>query len=164
MDPDQIPLRDLHLPDVIGLWPFAPGWWVLILLAVAGVIYLLFRLLLRWRFNAARRLALRELASLRRDYEGGADATVLSKALSELMRRSMLAYAPRAEVARLTGDTWLSWLDRGLSDAPFSSGVGRMLESLPYQRPEVDQDNIDVSGLLDVVQLRLKTPLPEGTA
>jgi hypothetical protein len=89
---------------------------------------------------------------------------VLSKALSELMRRSMLAYAPRAEVARLTGDTWLSWLDRGLSDAPFSSGVGRMLESLPYQRPEVDQDNIDVSGLLDVVQLRLKTPLPEGTA
>jgi hypothetical protein len=164
MDPDQIPLRDLHLPDVIGLWPFAPGWWVLILLAVAGVIYLLFRLLLRWRFNAARRLALRELASLRRDYEGGADATVLSKALSELMRRSMLAYAPRAEVARLTGDTWLSWLDRGLSDAPFSTGVGRMLESLPYQRPEVDQDNIDVSGLLDVVQLRLKTPLPEGTA
>ena len=164
MDPEQIPLRDLHLPDVVGLWPLAPGWWVLILLAAAGVVYLLFKLLLRWRFNAARRLALRELASLRRDYEGGADATVLSKALSELMRRSMLAYAPRAEVARLTGDTWLSWLDRGLSDAPFSTGVGRMLESLPYQRPEVDQDNIDVSGLLDVVQLRLKTPLPEGTA
>ena len=164
MDPEQIPLRDLHLPDVVGLWPLAPGWWVLILLAAAGVVYLLFKLLLRWRFNAARRLALRELAGLRRDYERGADATVLSKALSELMRRSMLAYAPRTEVARLTGDTWLRWLDRGLSDAPFSSGVGRMLESLPYQRPDVNQDNIDVSGLLDAVQLRLKTPLPEGTA
>ena len=136
MDPEQIPLRDLHLPDIVWLWPLAPGWWALILLALGGVIYLLYTLLLRWRFNAARRLALRELASLRRDYEGGADATILSKALSELVRRSMLAYAPRAEVAGLTGDTWLSWLDRGLSDTPFSSGPGRTLESLPYQRAE----------------------------
>jgi len=163
MDPEQIPLRDLHLPDAVGLWPLAPGWWALILLAVAGVIYLLYQLFLRWQFNAARRLALRELASLRRDYEEGADATALSKALSELVRRSMLAYAPRDEVAGLTGDTWLSWLDRGLPDAPFSAGAGRMLETLPYQRAEVIQDDTNVAGLLDVVRLRLKTPLPEGT-
>ena len=45
MDPEQIPLRDLHLPDVVGLWPLAPGWWVLILLAAAGVVYFLFKLL-----------------------------------------------------------------------------------------------------------------------
>lgn len=164
MDPEQIPLRDLHLPDVVGLWPLAPGWWVLMVLAVAGAIYLLYQLLLRWRFNAARRLALRELTRLRRDFEDGVDATVLSKALSELVRRSMLAYAPRAEVAGLTGDTWLSWLDRGLSDAPFSSGAGRMLESLPYQRATVIQDDVNVSALLEVVQLRLQTPLPVGTA
>ena len=30
MDPEQIPLRDLHLPEAIGLWPLAPGWWVTI--------------------------------------------------------------------------------------------------------------------------------------
>jgi len=162
MDPEQIPLRDLHLPDAIGLWPLAPGWWVLILIAVAVCLYFLYKLILRWRLNAARRLALHELAKLRRDYQNGADATQLSKALSELVRRSMLAYAPRAEVAGLTGETWLKWLDRGLSDAPFSSGAGRMLESLPYQRAEVVQDETNISGLLDVVQLRLKTPLPEG--
>ena len=34
MDPEQIPLRDLHLPEAIGLWPLAPGWWVTITLAV----------------------------------------------------------------------------------------------------------------------------------
>ena len=38
MDPEQIPLRALHLPDAIGWWPLAPGWWVVIGLAVLGVL------------------------------------------------------------------------------------------------------------------------------
>ena len=59
MDPQQIPLRDLHLPEVIGWWPLAPGWWFLIALAVAGLGYLSYRLLTKWRRNAARRIALR---------------------------------------------------------------------------------------------------------
>jgi len=162
MDPEQIPLRDLHLPEAIGLWPLAPGWWVLIGLAVAGLVYLLYKRIQRWRWNAARRLALRELARVRRDYEQGADPTALGKELSELVRRSMLAYAPRGEVAGLTGDSWLRWLDRGLDGAPFTSGAGKSLETLPYQRPENVQDEADIAGLLDAVRQRLKTPLPEG--
>ncbi len=162
MDPEQIPLRDLHLPEAIGLWPLAPGWWALILLAVAGLVYLLYQRIQRWRWNAARRLALRELARVRREYEQGADAIALGKELSELVRRSMLAYAPRGDVAGLTGDAWLRWLDRGLNDAPFTGGAGRNLETLPYQRPEKVQDEVDIAGLIDAVQQRLKTPLPEG--
>lgn len=162
MDPEQLPLRDLHLPEAIGLWPLAPGWWVLIVLAIAGLVYLLYKRILRWRWNAARRLALRELARVRREYEHGADAIALGKELSELVRRSMLAYAPRGEVAGLTGDSWLRWLDRGLEDAPFTAGAGRNLETLPYQRPEKVQDEVDIAALIDAVQQRLKTPLPEG--
>ena len=41
MDPDQIPLRDLHLPEAIGWWPPAPGWWFLALLALTGLVLLL---------------------------------------------------------------------------------------------------------------------------
>jgi hypothetical protein len=160
MDPEQLPLRDLHLPDVIGLWPLAPGWWVLIALAVAGVGYLLYKQYLVWRWNAARRLALRELGRVRSEYENGADALSLGKQLSELVRRSMLAYAPRGEVAGLTGDNWLAWLDRGLDGKPFSEGPGKTLETLPYQRPEKIADEVDISGLFDAVQERLKTPLP----
>lgn len=162
MDPEQIPLRDLHLPEAIGLWPLAPGWWVLIGLAVAGLVYLLYRRVQRWRWNAARRHALREFARLQREYEQGADPTILGKELSELVRRSMLAYAPRGEVAGLTGDAWLQWLDRGLENAPFTAGPGKSLESLPYQRPEKVQDEANIAGLLDAVRQRLKTPLPEG--
>ena len=34
MDPEQIPLRDLHLPDAISWWPLAPGWWIVLGLAL----------------------------------------------------------------------------------------------------------------------------------
>jgi len=162
MDPEQLPLRDLHLPDVIGLWPLAPGWWVLIALAAAGVGYLLYKQFLIWRWNAARRLALRELGRVRTEFENGADALSLGKQLSELVRRSMLAYAPRGEVAGLTGDNWLAWLDRGLDGKPFSEGPGKSLETLPYQRPENIADEVDISGLFEAVRERLKTPLPGG--
>jgi hypothetical protein len=162
MDPEQLPLRDLHLPEAIGLWPLAPGWWFLIALAVAGMAYLLYKQFLIWRWNAARRLALRELSRVRNEFESGADALTLGKQLSELVRRSMLAYAPRGEVAGLTGDNWLAWLDRGLDGKPFTEGPGQTLETLPYQRPEKVADEVDISGLLDVVHERLKTPLPGG--
>lgn len=162
MDPEQIPLRDIHLPDPIGWWPLAPGWWFLIALIVAGLIYFLYRRVLKWRHNAARRLALHELKRLRQAYEAGEDALVLSKSLSELMRRSMLAYAPRDEVAGLTGEAWLRWLDRGLDGEPFSAGAGRSLESLPYRRPERMEQETDIRGLFDAVAKRLRTPLPEA--
>ena len=162
MDPEQIPLRDLHLPAAVGWWPRAPGWWLLIALAVAGFVYLLYKQYLKWRWNAARRVALGELARVRRAYAAGADAQTLAIDLSELLRRSMLAYAPRAEIAGLTGDSWLEWLDRGLAERPFSRGPGKKLETLPYQRPESVSNEADIAGLIDAVKERLKTPLAEG--
>ncbi len=163
MDPELIPLRDLQLPDMVGWWPLAPGWWFLIVLASAGGLYLSYKQFLKWRWNAARRLALSELARLRQSYEQGTDALILAKELSELLRRSMLAYAPRGEVAGLTGARWLEWLDRGLEGCPFTEGAGRNLESFPYRRPESLDDDADIKGLLDAVQRRLKTPLSEAS-
>lgn len=164
MDPEQIPLRDLHLPDAVGWWPPAPGWWLLFALALAGLLYLMYRQVLKWRRNAARRIALAELGRLRHEYEQGTDALTLARALSELLRRSMLAYAPRSEVAGLTGNSWLEWLDQGLDDRPFSEGAGKSLESLPYRSPQSVGEDADLSGLIEAVKKRLMTPLAEDVA
>ena len=64
MDPEQIPLRDLHLPEAVGWWPLAPGWWGVIALALIAA-----ALLVRWYLqlrsqSAARRHALQQLAAL----------------------------------------------------------------------------------------------------
>ncbi len=159
MDPQQIPLRDLHLPEMIGWWPLASGWWFLIALLVGGLGYLLYQSFTKWRRNAARRIALKELARIRNDYHYGVDEISLAIELSELLRRTMLAYAPRHEVASLTGERWLQWLDRGLEGRPFSDGSGQYVESLPYRRPDGIDADADVEGLIKAVKMRLQTPL-----
>ena len=79
--------------------------------------------------------------------------------LSELLRRTMLAYAPRNEVAGLTGTSWLEWLDLGLDGNPFSQGSGQNVDSLPYRRPDVIAEDVDLEGLIGAVKTRLQTPL-----
>lgn len=161
MDPEQIPLRDLHLPEAIGWWPPAPGWWLLAGVLLAALAWVLVRAWRRWRRERARRLALRELARLRREHRARPDPVALGARLSVLLRRTMLAYGARGEVAGLTGERWLEWLDRGLEDRPFSAGPGRSLAELPYRAPASRGAAADVDGLLDAVRLRLATPLPE---
>ena len=54
MNENAIPLRDLHLPDAIGWWPLAPGWWGVLVILAVGLAYTTWRLYRRWQFNAPR--------------------------------------------------------------------------------------------------------------
>lgn len=161
MDPEQIPLRDLHLPADVGWWPLAPGWWVLVGAVLLGIGWLLYKALLNWRITRARRAALKQLSFVTREYRHHGDAVALAIELSELLRRLVLAYAPRRAVAGLTGERWLECLDRGLDEPLFASGPGRCIESLPYRRR--GRADADVDGLLAAVRTRIKTPLAGAT-
>jgi hypothetical protein len=159
MDPEQLPLRDLHLPEAIGWWPLAPGWWVVIALAVAAMLILLRRYLRTRARGAARRYALLQLQELTAEFEQHRDAVAFSSALSALLRRTMLAYAPRQEVAGLTGDEWLAWLDRDLDQPRFQSEAGRKLLELPYRAPRDDVSAMDLVDVVAAVRQRLATPV-----
>lgn len=163
MDPEQIPLRDLHLPEPVGWWPLAPGWWVLIGVATVILLYFMRKAWLRWRADAARRIALQELERVESAYRETPNPVLLATRLSELLRRTMLAYSPRKEVAGLTGSAWLAWLDRGLEEKYFTEGPGTLLKELPYRRVDSAGGGADVDGLLKAVRLRLKTRLPESS-
>jgi hypothetical protein len=157
-----LPLRDLHLPEPVGWWPLAPGWWILLLLVTALLAYGLLLAYRRWRHNAARRHALRELARYEADYLQHRNPVLLGKQLSQLLRRGMLAYAPRDEVAGLTGDAWLDWLDRGMPLPYFHTAGGKSLLQLPYRNPQDDCSDIDVDAMLSAVRMRLRVPLEEA--
>jgi hypothetical protein len=159
MDPSQLPLRDLHLPDAVGWWPLAPGWWVLIALTAIALGYLVLRGFRAWRFNASRRYAIRELAAVETDYLNHRNAVTLGRQVSELMRRAMLAYAPRLEVAGLTGERWLQWLDRDLPVPYFHTEGGKSLLQLPYRDPNGDFSDVDINALLAAAKMRLSTPV-----
>ena len=159
MDPTEIPLRDLHLPEAIGWWPLAPGWWLLIAIALAGLGYLLLRAWRSRQFHAPRRHAIVELTSLEARYLSHHDPVLLGQQLSELLRRGMLAYAPRHEVAGLTGESWLAWLDRDLPVPYFHTDGGKSLLELPYRNPNGDFSDVDISALLAAARMRLETPV-----
>jgi hypothetical protein len=159
MDPEQLPLRDLHLPEAISWWPLAPGWWVVIVLALIGIGFLL-RAWLRTRARgAARRYALRQLDAIVQQYGEHKDPVAFGAELSELLRRAMLAYAPRLDVAGLTGEEWLHWLDQGLAQPVFSSGPGRQILDLPYRNPHTELPESDMDRLVAAVRHRVATPL-----
>ena len=159
MDPAQIPLRGLHLPEAIRWWPLAPGWWLLLVILLVGLALSLRSWLRRRARAAARRHALKQLDRATLAYAEHRDAVQLGIEVSELLRRTMLAYAPRADVAGLTGDAWLDWLDRGLPDSRFRQGAGRELVDLPYRDPETAGTDVDLDGMLAAVRERLRTPV-----
>lgn len=159
MDPQQIPIRDLHLPEAIGWWPPAPGWWILAALLAVALGWGLLRLAAMRARGRARRHALAELDRLLDAYEADGDAARFAAGVSALLRRTMLAYAPRAEVAGLTGEDWLAWLDRDLAVPQFTAGPGRRLVDLPYRAPDADVPAGEVYSLVTAVRQRVATPV-----
>ena len=159
MDESELPLRDLHLPEPAGWWPLAPGWWLLLLVIAVVTGYGLWRLYRRRQINRPRRYALRELARYEAEYLEHGNPVKLGKQLSELLRRGMLAYAPRDEVAGLTGESWLAWLDRGMPLPYFHTEGGKSLLQLPYRDPAGNFSDVDVAALLSAVRTRLSVPL-----
>ena len=159
MENAALPLRDLHLPDALGWWPLAPGWWGVIIVVAAILSYVLWHMFRRWQFNGPRRFAMRELARYEAEYLEHRNPVTLGKQLSELLRRGMLAYAPRDEVAGLTGNDWLAWLDNGMPLPYFHTEGGKSLLNLPYRDPDGDFSDIDISALVAAVRMRLSVPL-----
>lgn len=140
-------MRDIHLPDPPGIWPLALGWWwslaVLSLLALG--LCLLWQGWMRSRLHGPQRHAAQQLKQLRRrSARSDLERSVLLQELSVLLRRVVLSQVPRDQVAPLTGELWLHFLDRLVARKAFSKGDGRVFALGPFQPP----------GQLDEQQMR----------
>lgn len=122
------PLRDIHLPAEPGLWPPAPGWWVLFALLAVAV-----ALVLRLAWRAARRRRWRRalLADFDEALSKATSPADEVAALSSLLRRAARLRHPHA--LALGGEDWLRFLDGADSARPFSQGIGRLLADAPYR-------------------------------
>ena len=68
--------------------------------------------------------------------------------LPGLLKRVALVAYPRIDVASLTGDAWLGFLDGTLGTTDFSQGPGRVLPELAYASPDVsDKDAAELLKL-----------------
>ena len=144
MDPSDLPLRDIHLPDAISWWPLAWGWWVLAVLVLAVLFLLITRYQRRHRDPLAGLKV--QLADAEQSFSQNGDSRALAADLSRLLRLATLRLGARTEVAAATGDRWLKVLDSFLPtdcDSLFDTEVGQLFTVVPYQsKPDQDAERL----------------------
>ncbi|WP_456380012.1 DUF4381 domain-containing protein [Thiolapillus sp.] len=146
-------LHDIHLPPAVSWWPPAPGWWLLLLLTIVAGILLGWYLRQRSRRLDLYRSAMQELCRIRRQFAEQADFSQLAAELSRLLRRVAISLGPEEDVAGLTGEAWLCWLDSAMEGREFTQGPGRCLVEAAY-RPTGQMEDAD--ALLSLVEAWLE--------
>jgi hypothetical protein len=110
----QDPLANLHPlrePELIGWWPLAPGWWLLLAMLVMCLLGLIYLLLRRYRANAYRRQALLQLREVQQRYLDEGDVTGCLSQINALLKSVALQAYPRRGVAGSSGEQWLAFLN-----------------------------------------------------
>lgn len=109
-------LADIHLPEPVGLWPPAPGWWILALLLAAGLYFGGRKAIVLWR---RRRFCAHALLELDRIFDtlAAAESAELETArlryvnsFNSVLRRVALVHFPNSTVASLGGEDWVRFL------------------------------------------------------
>jgi hypothetical protein len=118
-------LRDIVVPPPVSWWPLAPGWWFLLVVLSLITSLLAVHQYRRWRANAYRRAALRELS-----------AAESIPSIAKILKRAALAASLRTEVASLTGSDWVKWLAE-TGGRPLPSAVSRALVVGAYRDHEL---------------------------
>jgi len=138
-------LHDIVLPQPVGWWPLAWGWWVLlalvIILAAIGIFFQQ-REKKRQRYRAA---ASDELNHLLQHYQQDQNAAHYLQQLSILLRRTAISAQPHTFPVDVKGEAWLQWLDNNCPETKqgFSVGPGRALLTGPYEaHPDIDVDSL----------------------
>lgn len=132
-------LKDIHLPQAIGWWPPAPGWWIVTFLLLASILGLIYWIWRRHRKMAYRRAAVNQLEQIKAGYQQHRDPIKLLTELSVLLKRTCITRYGRDHSAGLTGQEWLQFLDSTGNTKGFTEGCGKALVEQRYQaKPDVD--------------------------
>ena len=130
---NELPLRDIHLPDPISWWPPAIGWWIVFGIVcfciLLGIVFLI-----QWMKPSLKKEALKALNAIEAEFLKSGNATKSMQELSILFRRVTMSQKNNGKSGGLIGKPWLELLDQQLEEPEFSSGAGQMLLTGPYQR------------------------------
>jgi hypothetical protein len=127
-------LQELPLPAAVSYAPQTIGWVLIAVLLLAAAALIAWAVWRRYRKQRYRRLALNELADiearLTSAHADSAKRAAALAAIAALLKRTSLAVAPREQVAALSGDAWLAFLQR--SNGHFDKESGALLAIASY--------------------------------
>jgi len=141
-------LADIHVTAEPGLWPPAPGWWVLGLIVLLGLLLLMRAVLWKLKARRRRRAWLNELDSIASQYNPGTRPHEYLAAINRLFRAVALRAFPDTACARLEGEAWVAFLT-GLMPEGEVAGDLAVLARGPYA-PAPDFDPASLQRLASV--------------
>jgi hypothetical protein len=142
-------LYDIRDLDPVYWWPLAPGWWVLIVLALLAAAAAYWR---HWTYQRSwQGQTYRAFAALDRQLSGG-NAQQIACALSVLLRRVAMQSFSRAECAGLEGADWLRWLTTKDPGGFDWVARGSLLIEAPYAPPGRTYSPQSVKILIDAAK------------
>lgn len=117
-------IDEIILPEAISLWPSTLGWKLLALFLFVFAAFKTTKAIRRWWHDRYRREALRRLSAL------APEAKLASLPL--LLKATALHAYPREQVAALSGEQWLGFLDAHCKKVSFCVGTGSRLLDIAY--------------------------------
>jgi Domain of unknown function (DUF4381) len=129
MPTESLPLRDIHLPLPVGIWPLAPGWWFLIAALITAIAIILF-LLQRHRRPTALKQALAEVDRLLDTSE--VSNVKRNQEISLILKKLAVTSYPREDVAGLSGQEWITWVQSLVEGKTLSAQLLEFLKLGPY--------------------------------
>ena len=142
-------LYDIRDLDPVSWWPLAPGWWVLIVLALLASAAAYWR---HWTYQRSwRGQTYRAFVALNRQLSSG-NAQQIAGALSVLLRRVAMQSFSRAECAGLEGADWLRWLTTKDPGGFDWVARGSLLIEAPYAPPGRTYSPQSVKILIDAAK------------
>ena len=140
MKPDLSQLKDIHLPDPVSWWPPAPGWWGLLILVIILTVISLW-LYRRYQVNRWRKYALAECSQIKKSLTNESNQVQLAQHISTLLRRVAITRFPRNEVASLSGQNWIDFLNQSVDHKiKLDAETAHALLHAPYSQHS--RDNI----------------------
>jgi hypothetical protein len=145
-------LADIHLPAEIGYWPPAPGWWLLLALLVAALVWLGIRLFKQWQRQRRCSFALAELDKCYQSYNSAAPADDEQQSAAQLnlingvnavLRRVALKHFPDDQVAGLSGEQWVAFIRARSTSTLLNEQLATALAQGRFaRRCDIDTENL----------------------
>lgn len=135
-------LKDIQLPTEVGLWPLAPGWWIL----VAGLLIVLLLASIKiYRHrtqNNYRRLAFVALCKAHSQWQQDRDPARYLQTANALLRRCVLHVQGKEHLVGLSGKSWTETLNL-LAPQVLTDTTQSALIRHCYQRsPNIDVNTV----------------------
>jgi hypothetical protein len=151
-------LKDIAPPPPVSYAPQTVGWWVVGAIVLAVLLWIAYRRWRMWRRNRYRRAAQAELGVIAQALNDPVQRPQALAALPALVKRTVLAWAPRQSAAPMTGEAWLGYLDLTLAGDSFARGPGRHLPSLAYGNGDIQAD--DLAALMTLLHRWIDDHVP----